>query len=72
MMLNTNSTYKRIDNVIYDSNNIPILKMLLRKYLDYDFNTKSSIEYLNRYITLNPSQIEVFHTKPIDNQLELF
>lgn len=71
-MLNTNSTYKRIDNVIYDSNNIPIVKMILRKYLDADFNTKSSIEYLNRYITLNPSLIEVFNTKTIDNQLELF
>lgn len=71
-MLNTNYTYKRIDNVIYDSNNIPIIKMLLRKYLDFDFNTKSSIEYLNRYITLNPSLIEVFNTKTIDNQLELF
>lgn len=71
-MLNTNSTYKRIDNVIYDSNNFPIIKMLLRKYLDYDFNTKYSIEYLNRYITLNPSLIEVFNTKTIDNQLELF
>lgn len=71
-MLDTNSTYKRIDNVIYDSNNIPIVKMLLRKYLDFNFYTKSSIEYLNRYITLNPSLIEVFNTKPIDNQLELF
>lgn len=71
-MLDTKSTYKRIDNVIYDSNNIPIVKMLDRKFNDFDFNTKSSIEYLNRYITLNPSLIEFFYTKPIDNQLELF
>jgi len=72
-MLDTKSTYKRIDNVIYDSNNISIVKMLDRKYHDFDFKTQSSIEYLNRYIKLNPSLIEVFKQNSIDNnQLELF
>lgn len=72
MLLDKTKKYTRRNNIIYDSSNIPIIKMLLRKYLDFDFNTKSSIEYLNRYITLNPSLIEVFNTKTIDNQLELF
>ena len=72
MLLDKSKKYTRRNNIIYDSNNFPIVKMLLRKYLDFDFNTKSSIEYLNRYITLNPSLIEVFNTKQIDNQLELF
>ena len=61
-MLEINKKYTRRDNIIYNSENIPILKLKLR-FVDHDFEPFSeSINYMNKYIQQNPHLVEIYST----------
>jgi len=71
-MLDTSKKYTRRNSVLYDENGKALITFQ-RKYHDFDFNTKSSIEYVNRYVTMNPQLVTIHQEeKPKTEILTLF
>lgn len=69
-MLKLSNTYVRKGNVIYDENNIPIIK-LKQNFIDFIIKPNSeALKYMNRYISINKNLIETINND--NNQLQLF
>jgi hypothetical protein len=73
MILDPTKKYSRKQSIVYDENDIPIIKF--NSYLpDFAKLSVEGINYMNRYFKASPEKFEVFNQDDnnTNQQLELF
>jgi uncharacterized protein YfbU (UPF0304 family) len=71
IMLDPTKTYSRKSSIVYDENDIQIVKFE-EIFPDFDKLSEQAINYLNRYIEMFPNKIEIFKPEEEKQQLTLF
>ncbi len=64
------NNYKRINNVLFE-NGMPII-LFYQNFIDADPISDSGVDYLNRYMEMNPSLFECLKTDKMKNIVKLF